>query len=544
MQDVKKPNFLKGAAILAATGVFVKIVGAIYQIPILREMGDEGAGYFHATYMVYAFILAISTAGVPVAMSRLVSSAAARGNMPLVKRYFSVAMPSFMMIGLIAMLVMFFFADNIADLMNASLAAYGIRVLAPAVFFVCMIAVYRGYAQGFENMVPTAASQIVEVVCKAVFGIAVVFYLSRLNYEAQFVSAGAITGVSIGLGLCIPLMIWFKRKMKHIPESSSNESELQSRTHVFLRIMKVSIPISLSASFMSIMGLVDTSVVSGRLQNALLLTESEAIAQLGIFRKGLSIYNLPPSLIVPLAVSIIPAIAAAVALNNRKESSSIVQSSVKITNLFAMPACAGIMALAGPILQALYYDPSQTAETVATMTTILIILGAASYFVCFQHVTIAILQANGYERVALMTFPIGAIIKITLSYILVGDPNIGIIGSPIGTLACFATIVILNVLFITFKVNERMKLVSGFLKPLFCALVMAAVAYFTYEGMRYITSGFLGTGNRAVIISLAAAILAGVLVYTVLIVVTRAITKEDLSRVPKGEKLAKLLRIK
>ncbi|MCL2663941.1 MAG: polysaccharide biosynthesis protein [Oscillospiraceae bacterium] len=571
MQEAKKSNFLKGAAILAATGVFVKIIGAIYQIPILRELGDEGAGYFHVTYMVYAFILAISTAGVPVAMSRLVSSAAARGDNALIKRYFSVAMPAFIMIGLVAMLLMYFFADNIADLMNTSLAAYSIRVLSPAVFFVCIIAVYRGYAQGFGNMVPTAASQVVEVVSKAAIGIAVVFYLSHLNYEAQFLSAGAITGVTIGLGLCIPLMMWYKGRMDDgmrdgtgqgdgssvlLSSDSSCVGKLSSKTdepspcpvpsrmRTFLRIMKVCIPISLSASFMSIMGVIDTGVVSDRLQNALMLTESEAIAQFGIFRKGLSIYNLPPSLVVPLAVSIIPAIAGVVAQNNKKEASSIVQSSAKLTNLFAMPACAGIMVLAGPILKALYYDPTQTPETFATMTTILVILGAASYFVCFQHLTIAVLQANGYERVALMTFPVGAAVKIALSYFLVGNPNIGIIGSPIGTLACFAIIVSLNVIFITVKVKERFKIISGFLKPLICAGIMAGVSYLTYEGVRYLGSGYLGTGNAAVVIYLAAAIIVGVVVYATLVILTRAITKDDLSHIPKGEKLAKLLRVK
>jgi len=544
MQEAKKSNFLKGAAILAATGVFVKIIGAIYQIPILRELGDEGAGYFHVTYMVYAFILAISTAGVPVAMSRLVSSAAARGDNALIKRYFSVAMPAFIMIGLVAMLLMYFFADNIADLMNTSLAAYSIRVLSPAVFFVCIIAVYRGYAQGFGNMVPTAASQVVEVVSKAAIGIAVVFYLSHLNYEAQFLSAGAITGVTIGLGLCIPLMMWYKGRMDDGMRDEPSPCPVPSRMRTFLRIMKVCIPISLSASFMSIMGVIDTGVVSDRLQNALMLTESEAIAQFGIFRKGLSIYNLPPSLVVPLAVSIIPAIAGVVAQNNKKEASSIVQSSAKLTNLFAMPACAGIMVLAGPILKALYYDPTQTPETFATMTTILVILGAASYFVCFQHLTIAVLQANGYERVALMTFPVGAAVKIALSYFLVGNPNIGIIGSPIGTLACFAIIVSLNVIFITVKVKERFKIISGFLKPLICAGIMAGVSYLTYEGVRYLGSGYLGTGNAAVVIYLAAAIIVGVVVYATLVILTRAITKDDLSHIPKGEKLAKLLRVK
>jgi len=555
MLEHKKPNFLKGAAILAATGIFVKIVGAFYQIPILSVLGDEGAGYFHVTYSVYALILAISTAGVPVALSRLVSSARARGDRLLVRRYFSVAMPAFIVIGFVVMLAMFFFADNFAKLMNSSLSSYGIRVLAPAVFFVCLISVFRGYAQGFQNMIPTAISQVIEVVSKAVFGIAVAFYLARMGFESQYVSAGAITGVTIGLGLSIPIMMWYKNRLdRQILGSDENPDgdetgnmdpgELPSRKRVFLRFMRVSITISLSASFMSIMGVIDTSVVSSRLQSALMLTEPQAMAQLGIFRKGISIYNLPPSLIVPLAVSIIPAIAAAIARKNRDEANIITQSSVKLMNLFAMPACAGIMVLAGPILKALYYDPRQSPETVATMTAILVILGAASYFVCFQHLTIAILQANGYERIALLTFPAGALVKITLSYVLVANPNIGIIGSPIGTLACFALITALNIIFIRVKIKEKLKIVSGIIKPLVCALVMAAAAFFTYEGVYWLGSGVIGTRRLAVIIYLGTAILVGVAVYAVLLVVTRVVTKEDLSLVPKGEKLAKLLRVR
>ena len=553
MLEQKKPNFLKGAAILAATGVFVKIVGAIYQIPILRTMGDEGAGYFHVTYMVYAFILAISTAGIPVALSRLVSAAAARGNIPLVKRYYSVAMPVFIVIGLVAMLVMFFFADGIADLMNTSLAAYGIRVLAPAVFFVCIISVYRGYAQGFQNMIPTAASQLIEVISKAVIGLAVAFYLARLGYQSQYVSAGAIVGVTVGMGLCVPVMIWYKRKIdRKQANDESDESEISdikspeliSRSSALFKFLKVSFTISLSASFMSIMGVIDTSVVSNRLQSALMLTESEAVAQLGIYRRGISIFNLPPSLVVPLVMSIIPAIAAAIAQKNKKEANEIMQSSIKLTNLFAMPACAGIMVLAGPILSALYYDPSRSPQAVAAMTTILFILGAASYFVCLQHVTIATLQANGYERVALMTFPVGAFIRIALSWILVGNPAFGIIGSPIATLVCFMIIVILNTLFIKLKVKARFKPVSVFIKPLMCALLMAAVAYFTYTGANRLATDIFGSGQRIVILSLAAAVLIGVIVYVALVIFTKTITKEDLSYVPKGEKIAKLLRVK
>jgi len=446
------------------------------------------------------------------------------------------------------MCVMFFFADQLAILMNSEHAATGIKVLAPAVFFVCVISVFRGYAQGFQDMIPTATSQLIEVVCKAAFGISIAFYLAGAGLPSQYVSAGAITGVTIGLGLCIPVMIVYKKKTDKInigtQSDNSDQHELPGRFHTLMRFLRVSVVISLSASFMSIMGVVDTSVVSSRLQNALGFNEAQAMAELGLFRRGLSIYNLPPSLVVPLAVSMIPAIAAAVARNNKDESNTIMQSSIKLTNLFAMPACAGIMVLAGPILKALFVVPGQSAERFATTAVILTILGAASYFVCLQHMTIATLQANGYERVALLTFPAGAIVRIALSYFLVGNPNIGILGSPVATLACFAVIVILNVIFILVKIKARMNIISGFLRPLLCTVVMAIIAYFTYEGIYRVGSGIIGTGVNAVRIYLAVAILVGIVSYFALVIFTRVIKREDLIHFPKGEKAAKFLRVK
>jgi len=295
---------------------------------------------------------------------------------------------------------------------------------------------------------------------------------------------------------------------------------------------------------MSVMVLIDTRVVLGRLQSALGLTESEAIEQFGIFTKGLTIYNLPPSLIVPVAISIIPAIAAAVARKNKNEANVITQSSIKLTNLFAMPACAGIIVLAGPILKSLYSRSMHTPETIAVTTTILTILGVASYFVCLQHMTIATLQANGFERVALLTFPAGAVVRIVLSYILVGNPDIGIIGTPIATLACFFVIVALNIIFIKSKVKTQLKIFSGFIKPLICAAIMAAVAYITFEGVQWLGSGIIGTGVNAVRLYLAVAIIIGILVYSLLVILTKTITKDDMAYIPKGEKLAKLLRIR
>ena len=541
MQETKAQNFIKGAAILAATSIFVKIIGAVYKIPLFNILGNAGRGYFQTTYSVYQMVLNIATAGVPVALSRMVSSAAAKGNTRLVRRYFSVSLPAFTLIGIAAMLIMLFFADPFARAMNSSLSAPGIRVLAPAVFFVCIISVYRGYAQGFENMVPTAVSQALEVICKAVFGIAIVLWLARAGFEVQIMSAGGILGVTIGLGLCVPLLIWYKRKIDKGISYAGEMTGQPGGLSVFLQLMKVSIPITLGASFMTIITVVDNSVVLGRLQNALLLSEYEASSLFGVYATGLTLYNLPSALIVPVAISVVPAIAAALASNREGEAGSIMQASVKLVNLFAMPACAGLMVLAAPIMIALFEESSRTA------VNILILLGAASFFVCLQLVTTAILQANGYERLPVLTIPIGGVVKIALGYILVGNPNISIVGSAIGSLACFIIICALNIILIKIKVRECPKFGGVFIKPLLCTAVMAVAAYYAYELVSRLGAGILGElgkGRFAVAVFLAAAIAVAVIVYVASIILTRTVTMEDMKLVPKGEKLAKILRIR
>ena len=538
MDDLRTQNFIKGTAILAATSIFVKIIGAIYKLPLFNILGDAGTGAFQVTYSVYTLILNVATAGVPVALSRMVSSASAVGNTSLVKRYFKVALPVFTLIGVAAMLLMFFFADQLAGAMNNSLAAPGIQVLAPAVFFVCIISVYRGYAQGFENMVPTAASQALEVVCKAAFGIAIAFILLRAGYGVEYISAGAILGVTVGLGLCIPLLAWYKRGIDRNIIAGGDTSALPSGLRVFGQLMKVSIPITVGASFMTIITVIDNSVVLGRLQDGLGLTEIEASAQFGIYAKGLTLYNLPSALIVPVAVSLVPAIAAALAKGRGGEARSIMQSSVKLVNLFAMPSCAGLMVLATPIMIALYDDSRRLTADV------LIYLGAAAFFVCLQLVTTAILQANGNERLPMLSIPIGGAVKIALVYILVGNPRIGVLGSPIGSLACFIVICALNIIFIMIKVKERPKFGSVFIKPLLCTAVMSALAFLVYELCHRVGASAIGTGRVAVAAYLAVAIAVAAVAFVVLIILTRTITMEDMMLVPKGEKLAKILRIK
>jgi stage V sporulation protein B len=211
---------------------------------------------------------------------------------------------------------------------------------------------------------------------------------------------------------------------------------------------------------------------------------------------------------------------------------------MKLVVMVAMPAAAGIMVLANPIMISLYNDPRQLTAT------ILIILGAASFFVCFQLVTTAILQANGHERLVMISFLVGAVIKITLSYILVANPNIGILGSPIGTLVCYITISSMNVIILFAKIKDRPKLRYVFFKPVICCSAMAACAFVIYRLLHVFASGLFGGGRMAVTVFMSGAILLAVAVYGILIIATRTITTEDMKLVPKGEKLVKLLKIR
>jgi len=537
LPESKKQNFLKGAAILTAASVSARLIGALFRIPIISILGTAGAGMFTTTYQVYTLILTIATAGVPVALSRMISSANAAGKTGLVKRYFAVALPAFSLLGIIMMLVMFAFPDALARLIGNSYAAPGVRVLAPAIFFAGIVAVYRGYAQGFENMVPTAVTQVSEAFCRTAFGIAIAMLLIRRGLDTQYASAGAVTGVIIGLALSIPILIYYKRKIdRSLPTVVENSAK--GEKGVLRKIFAVSIPITAGASFMALVTIIVTRVVMGRLQAGLGLTEYDANAHLGHHTMGLALFNLPQALIAPVAVSIIPAIATALTNKRRGTAETIMRSSLKLSNLVAMPAAAGLMALSRPIIIALYNDPSDTP------TTILTILGAASFFVCFQLVTTAILQASGHERITMITFPIGGAIQIALNYVLVGNPNIGIVGSSVGVLACFVVICALNVVFIVRRVKDRPNFGAVMLKPLLCAAVMALAAYSAYGLLYRLGYGTLGGGRGAVIIYLAVSIMVAAAVYVVLIIVTRTITREDMKLIPNGEKLANFLKIK
>lgn len=535
LAEAKKGNYLKGAAILAVTVAITKVIGAIYKIPLYNILGDEGTTHFQFTYTIYSLLLTFSTAGVPVAMSRLIAESIATNRYNQVRRYYKVSLVSFAAIGVIGMLAMLLFAQQLANFMGDYEIAGGVRVLAPAVLFACLVCIYRGYSQGHGNMLPTAISQVMEVVCKLVFGLCIAWYFARAGRSSADVSAGAIVGVTIGLALAVPILAGEKRRSDRKLYGGRRFSDKpDSVKQTFMEIMKISIPITLGSAVLNIITMIDNKLVLARLQSGAGFSYAEAKVLTGVYSKALTMFNMPSALLTPIAVSIVPYISAAVARRDHGETRNLTESSIKITNLLALPMGAGLTVLATPIFQTLYPGSNENGPALLAM------LGVASFFVCTYLVTNSILQAAGHENLALLALPIGGVVKIIVNWFLVGAENVNILGAPLGTLICYVAITILNIVFIVVKAKDRPNIAATLARPFICTVLMGVSAWAVYGLLHKL----LGGSRMMVLVAMAAAILVAVVVYAVLIVAARAVTLEDMKLVPKGEKIAKILHMR
>ena len=535
MAEAKKSNYLKGAAILAATVAITKVIGFFYKIPLYNILGDEGTTHFQFTYTIYSLLLTFSTAGVPVAMSRLIAEAIATNRFNQIRRYYKVSLIAFAAIGLLGMLAMLVFAQQLANFMGDYEIAGGVRVLAPAVLFACLVCIYRGYSQGHGNMLPTAISQVLEVVCKLVFGLCIAWYFAKAGHNSADVSAGAIVGVTIGLGLAVQILAGEKRRSDRKNYGGRRfVDKPDSISDTFKEIMKISIPITLGSAVLNIITMIDNKLVLERLQTGAGFSYAEAKVLTGVYSKALTLFNMPSALITPIAVSIVPFVSAAVAKRSFGEARRLTESAIKVTNLLALPMGAGLTVLAYPIFQVLYPGSNENGPALLAM------LGIASFFVCTYLVTNSILQARGYEKLALLALPIGGVIKIIVNWFLVGAESVNILGAPLGTLICYVAITILNVVFILVKAKDKPDMAATAARPLICTVIMGATAWAVYG----LLSRVLGTRWSMMAVAMCVAILVAVVVYVVLIVALQAVTREDMQLVPKGEKIAKILHMR
>ena len=543
-QTQKQNSFFGGAAILAAGILIVKLIGMFYKIPLINIIGEAGAADFNNAYNIYAVLFTVSTAGLPVAVSKLVSEANALNRRNQVRRTFRLALVLFLTLGIISFLVMFFRADALAGMMNDSKAAAGIRALAPAVVCVGCLAALRGYSQGHSNMAPTSVSQIIEALCKLVVGLGLAFWLVKQGKDPDVAAAGAITGVTVGTVVALIYMVldFFLSRGR---EDTHGTDRPDSAGSILANILKIAVPITLSSSMVGIVTVIDSSLVQGQLQSALDLTEKASRTLYGNYSGALNIYNLPTSLMAAITASVIPAVSAALARRDRRGAARITGSALRITALLSFPMGVGLFVLGTPIIRLLF--PSLNVEVAGPLLST---LGVATPFVCMVLVCNSVLQAHGFINLPVIVMVLGGIVKIVNNYNLVGA--IGIAGAPVGNILCFGLALVLDLVVITRVIPNRPRLLPIFVKPAIASAIMGGAAWAVYGLLSRVltaeqvneageTIRVVSRMGNALGIFLAIAV-AGV-VYLVLVVAIRAISKDDLALMPKGDKLARLLRL-
>ena len=533
----KKQSFLGGAAILASAVAIVKIIGFFYKVPLNNILGEVGKTYFNTAYEIYNVLLTVSTAGLPLAISKLTSQAHAQGRENQKRKIFRTAIWLFFALGLIGSLLMFFGAEQLAAFQNNPSAWMPIRALAPAVFCVCLLACMRGYTQGQGNMKPTAISQVLEALCKVGIGLPLAWYILKQANGMESVAAGAIFGVTVGTILSMFFLIVYL--MTHRNRRESLDVPDRSGT-IMKSILSIGVPITLSNCAMSIITVIDTKIILGRLQSGLGLTELAAMALKGEYSYAMDMLNMVSSFVYPVTMSLIPFAAAALARKDYTGADRTISSAFRLIAMLALPAGVGLSALATPIMilvLPLQYDGALAAGPHLRL------LGIATIFVCMMILTNAILQTYGKENLPIITVIIGGIVKIVMNYILVGNPDINIHGAPISTLCCYMVIVGLNLFFVwKYSPIGKPKYIQLFAKPVLASVLMGGAAWAAHGFVSRLLSGHSVYGTNAV--ATLAGILAGVIVYAILVIALRILRADDVKSIPHGEKLIKLLHLK
>ncbi len=531
MADTKKQNYLHGAAILTFGVVIIKILGAIYKIPMGNILGDEGFGIFNTAYNVYNVFLTIATAGFPVALSRMISAANTLERKAQAKRTMNVALVTFAVLGFVGSALMLIFPTELAVFMEMPSASQSIAAVAPSVFLCCLLGAYRGYCQGHGNMTPTMVGQVLEVLAKVAVGICLAIILTNQGKSLPVSSAGAIFGVVVGSLAALIYMVYYKKR-NYPYDSAAATDKPDSSASIFGELVRIGVPITLGACVMSVFTLIDNKLVLYQLSE-LGYTDVESSVLYGVYSKAMTLYNLPAAFITPLTISVVPAIASCVAAKKHKESCEIGEGSVRIGAIIALPMGVGLSVLSYPIMNVLYPDSH------ASGGVLLMYMGIASIFVCLALISNAVLQAHGNEKLTVVSMIVGGIVKIGVNWVLVGNPNINIVGAPIGTLCCYVVMCLMNYLFLRKCMEVCPSVKRMLLRPVISTLVMGAAAWIVYA----LASMVLGEGWMRMALAMLCSVGVAVVVYLVLIIVTRAVTMEDMKLIPKGEKIARLLHI-
>lgn len=517
----KSNSFVSGVLILTISNLLVKMAGLLFKIPMNYIVGDTGMGYYNSAYSVYTFFYMLSTSGLPIAISVMVSENRSKGKISAAIYVYRIALILFIVLGAGACVLMLGGASSLAGIIKSDGASLSIAVIAPTMFFICMSSAIRGYFQGCGNMVPTAISQLIEAVGKLIIGVAAASYAIRMGYEISVIAAYAAAGLTIGsIGGWIYLAgaKFFRRDRDLINDDcffqkdSRISTDVPKKSEILARFVKISLPVTLSSSVMSLTNMIDTALIQRILQGSGITEESAATLYGNYTSLAVPMFNLPPVFVYPIAYSLVPAVSAALASKNFEDARVKTEVSLRYSVMIGLPCALGMSVLADPILCLFYKESS--AHLASPLLTY---LAPSSFFVCILAVTNSVLQGSGKEKLPVISMLFGAIVKCFASVILLD--KLGILGAPISTFICYFTVTVMNIAFVAKTVGIELAFVRTLFKPLAASMLCALTATSIYRLLLPLLS---------IRIACAAAILSASVVYAGMILATGAVTREEI----------------
>ena len=342
----KKHNFVEGTAMLAMATAIVKIIGAVYKIPLNAIIGEKGFGYFNTAYEIYNVLLMISTAGLPVAMSRMISQANSLCNYNQVRRVYATARGIFLALGIVGSLLMTVFCRQLARFQNQPDAWAAIGFLGPCVLLICIMSTFRGFFQGQGNMLPTSVSQVIEAVIRLVVGMSAALVFLKLTNSIPLAAGGAILGVTVScLISAVYLFGCFRRHYRELPVSQDEPWSFASTAR---GLLVIAIPITVGSACLQVITALASKIYMGQLL-ASGVTQQAADTMRGVHVMTQTIFNMPCAFITPITISIIPAITAQLTLGDNGSAKQTEEAAARLTGLLAIPCSIGLAVLARPI---------------------------------------------------------------------------------------------------------------------------------------------------------------------------------------------------
>ncbi len=567
-------NLLRGASVLAASMILVKLFGMLFKIPLGNILDGDGMGYFSTSYSIFTMIYSFSTAGLPAAIAKMVSEQSVHGRTRDIKKLHNLSVRLFLILGIVGTAIILLLSKVYVNLVGTPDAWYCVLAIAPSVFFGCMTSAYRGYYEGLRNMRPTAVSQVVEVVFKVVFGLSMSYAAVQLG-QAQFekggkvfgrvcqtaaqanaaiqpvASAAAILGVTISTMIgTFYLLFKYRRIGDGIGEEQLRNSPRAMRGKVLIvKLITIAVPISIGSIVMNVAQAVDTVTIVNCLQFAFdhfpekmeaifkdvisqdVLTSGTAANFIYGSYSGyaLSIFNLVPSFCNIFGKSALPNVSACWSAGDREGTRINIESVIRMTSLIAIPASFGIFFMAEPILALLY--PKKAAE-VAIASGVLSWQGISLIFLGLTVPLFAVLQGLGHAGKPPKYMLVGMLVKFLVNLVTICIPVINVNGAALGTGSCYLIILILSLRGLQQVTGLRISFWRLTGKQLICGFACGLSAWGAFQLLSAVSASHLMT-----LVSVA----VGGGVYLVMLLFTRALSRDDIEMLPKGEKFAKML---